>query len=135
MVNLALPALPQQPVTTDVGILDRASAERSFQKPPYSSYAGRHFLTRPFFGGTHLRTAFSMDAGAIGARLGPKDAYRLAKGEEIRASSSQLAKLSRPLDFLMVADHSDNMGFIPDLFAGDPKVLADLTGRRWYDMV
>ena len=44
-------------------------------------------------------------------------------------------KLSRPLDFLVVADHSDNMGFFPDLFAGKPEMLADPTGRRWYDMV
>ena len=51
------------------------------------------------------------------------------------ASSGQLAKLSRPLDFLVVADHSDNMGFFPQLFSGKPEMLADPTGRRWYDMV
>ena len=51
------------------------------------------------------------------------------------ASSGQPAKLSRPLDFLVVADHSDNMGFFPDLLAGKPELLADPTGRRWYDMV
>ena len=51
------------------------------------------------------------------------------------ASTGQRVKLSRPLDFLVVADHSDNMGFFPDLFAGDPSMLADPTGRRWYDMV
>ena len=44
-------------------------------------------------------------------------------------------RLSRPLDFLVVSDHSDNMGFFPSLFAGDPKMLADPTGRRWYDMI
>jgi hypothetical protein len=44
-------------------------------------------------------------------------------------------KLSRPLDFLVVADHSDNMGFFPKLKGGDPEMLADPTGRRWYDMV
>ena len=69
-----------------------------------------------------------MDAGAFGARLGPKDAYRFAKGEEVTASSGQRVKLSRPLDFMVVADHSDNMGFFPDLFAGNPKVLEDPTG-------
>ncbi len=68
---------------------------------------------------------FSMDAGAFGARLTPRDAYRFAKGEEIIASSGQLAKLSRPLDFLVVTDHSDNMGFFPDLLAGKPELLAD----------
>jgi hypothetical protein len=44
-------------------------------------------------------------------------------------------KLSRPLDFLVVADHSDNMGFFPDLFAGKPELLANPTGRQWYDMI
>ncbi len=89
----------------------------------------------PFFGDTHLHTSFSMDAGAFGARINPRDAYRFAKGEEIMASSGQRVKLSRPLDFLVVSDHSDNMGFFPQLFAGDPKMLADPTGRRWYDMI
>jgi hypothetical protein len=44
-------------------------------------------------------------------------------------------KLSRPLDFLVVTDHSDNMGFFPNLFAGKPEILADPTGRRWHDMI
>ena len=76
-----------------------------------------------------------MDAGAFGARLGPKDAYRFAKGEEVIASSGQRAKLSRPLDFLVVADHSDNMGFFPHLLAGEPDLLATPQGRKWYDMI
>ena len=76
-----------------------------------------------------------MDAGAFGARLGPSEAYRFARGEEVVSSTSQRVKLSRPLDFLVVADHSDNMGFFPRLFAGDPAMLANPTGLRWYDMV
>jgi hypothetical protein len=128
-------AAAQSELTTDVGTLDRASAEKAFGKPAYSPYAGRNFPTRPYFGDTHLHTSFSMDAGAFGARLAPKDAYRFAKGDEVTASSGHRVKLSRPLDFLVVADHSDNMGFFPDLFAGKPEVLADPTGRRWYDMI
>ena len=76
-----------------------------------------------------------MDAGAFGNRLGFEDAYRFARGEELTASGGQQAKLSRPLDFLVIADHSDNMGFFPALFAGKPEMLADPTGKRWYDMV
>ena len=111
--------------TSDIGTLDKATAAKAFPaKPPYSPYAGRTFPTRPFFGDTHLHTSFSMDAGAFGARLTPRDAYRFARGEEVTASSGQPAKLSRPLDFLVVADHSDNMGFFPDLFAGKPEMLA-----------
>lgn len=129
-VSLALPAFAAEGITTDIGTLDQATAAQAFRKPPYSPYAGRNFPTRPLFGDTHTHTSFSMDAGAFGARLGPKDAYRFAKGEKITASSGQQVKLSRPLDFLIVADHSDNMGFFPNLFAGDPKVLANPTVRR-----
>lgn len=43
-------------------------------KPHYSPYAGRNYPTRPFFGDTHLHTSYSMDAGAFGARLDPRDA-------------------------------------------------------------
>jgi hypothetical protein len=119
----------------DVGDHDPAAMAKAFPKRPYSPYAGRDYPTHPLFGDTHLHTSFSMDAGAFGARVGPRDAYRLARGEEITASSGQPVKLSRPLDFLVVADHSDNMGFFPDLLAGKPELLADPTGRKWYDMI
>ena len=118
------------------GALDEEKAKRAHSRPAgYSPYADRRFPTQPFFGDTHLHTSFSMDAGAFGARLTPRDAYRFARGEQIMASSGQPVKLSRPLDFLVVADHSDNMGFFPDLFAGKASVLADPTGRKWYNMI
>jgi hypothetical protein len=133
---LALPLLAAGQEASDAGALTKEAAAKAFPaKPLYSPYAGRNFPTRPFFGDTHLHTAASMDAGAFGARLGPREAYRFARGEEIMASSGQPAKLSRPLDFLVVADHSDNMGFFPDLFAGKPDLLADPTGRKWYEMM
>ena len=119
----------------DTGTPSREQIEKVLPKPPYSPYANRDFPTRPFFGDTHLHTSFSFDAGAFGARLTPRDAYRFARGDQVTASSGQPVKLSRPLDFLVVADHSDNMGFFPDLFAGKPEVLANPTGRRWYDMI
>jgi len=128
--TLSLPAMAQ-----DAGSHEGTIREKDFPKKPYSPYAGRNYPTRPLFGDTHLHTAFSFDAGAFGARLGPREAYRFARGEEVTSSSGQPAKLSRPLDFLVVADHSDNMGFFPDLLAGKPELLADPTGRRWYDMI
>ena len=87
----------------------------------YSPYAGRNFPTRPFFGDTHVHTGASMDAGAFGARLGPEEAFRFARGEEVSAANGMRVKLARPLDFIVVADHSDNFGFFPKLFAGDPE--------------
>ncbi|MDH5177666.1 MAG: DUF3604 domain-containing protein [Gammaproteobacteria bacterium] len=104
-------------------------------KALYSPYAGRKYPMRPYFGDTHLHTAASFDAGTFGARLGPRDAYRFARGEQVVSSSKQPVKLSRPLDFLVVADHSDNMGFFPDFLAGKPELLADPQGRKWYDMM
>jgi hypothetical protein len=105
------------------------------KKSPYSPYADRNFPERVYWGDTHLHTSFSMDAGAFGCRLTPRDAYRFAKGQQVMASSGQPARLARPLDFLVVADHSDGFGFFPLLFNGDPKIMADPQGRRWYEMI
>jgi hypothetical protein len=101
----------------------------------YSPYAGRNYSTQVFWGDTHLHTGMSMDAGAFGARLLPDDAYRFARGEELTSATGLRVKLDRPLDFLMVADHSDNMGFFPRLYEGDPDFLDDPTGRKWYEMI
>src|SRR4249920_294567 len=84
---------------TDLGTADKETLEKVHPTtPPYSPYVGRNFPTRPLFGDQHLHTSFSMDAGAFGCRLGPRDAYRFARGEEINSSSGQPVKLSRPLD-------------------------------------
>ena len=105
------------------------------KRDDYSPYANRNFPTNVYWGDTHVHTGMSMDAGAFGARLEPTDAYRFARGEQITSSTGQDVKLSRPLDFLVVSDHSDNMGFFPRLIGGEPSMLADPTGRRWYDMI
>ncbi|MBP6514405.1 MAG: DUF3604 domain-containing protein [Steroidobacteraceae bacterium] len=136
VLSAAMLFAPAARADGDAGQLDKAKAEKVFSnKAAYSPYAGRNFPTRPFFGDTHLHTSFSMDAGAAGARVDPDGAYRLAKGEEIMASSKQPVKLSRPLDFLVVADHSDGFGFFPMLMSGDPALLATEQGRRWYDQI
>ncbi len=134
VAGLALPVSAAE--QTDIGTADKARLEKVHpSKPNYSPYAGRTFPTMPMFGDTHLHTAFSMDAGAFGARLTPKDAYRFARGEEITSNTGQPVKLSRPLDFLVVADHSDGMGFFPQLMGGDPELLATPQGRKWYDQI
>ncbi|HYI84535.1 MAG TPA: DUF3604 domain-containing protein [Acetobacteraceae bacterium] len=111
------------------------SLESAFQRRPYSPYAERSFATHVYWGDTHLHTGFSMDAGAFGARLTPRDAYRFAKGEELISATRQPVRLARPLDFLVVADHSDGMGFFPRVIAGEADVMANPDGRRWHNMV
>jgi len=128
-------AVTASALAQDAGAPSPEALEGAHPKRPYSPYAGGAIPTRVFWGDTHLHTSFSMDAGAFGARLAPEDAYRFARGEEIESSTAGRTRLARPLDFLVVADHSDNMGWFPDLFAGAPNLLADPTGKRWYDLV
>jgi len=99
----------------------------------YSPYAQRNFPDRVFWGDTHLHTALSVDAGLFGARLGLDEAYRFARGEEIMASSGQPARMGRPLDWLVIADHSDAMGFFTDLAAGDPDIIKFDQAKPWYE--
>lgn len=87
------------------------------------------------FGDTHLHTALSFDAGLTGTRLMPRDGYRFARGETVTSNTGQQARLARPLDFLVVADHSDYLGFAPDLRRGSTDILARPEGRRWHRML
>lgn len=85
-----------------------------------------------FWGDTHLHTTFSADANAVGnVALTPEDAYRFARGEAIRASNGMLARLNRPLDFLVVSDHAEYLGLLPRLRAGAEEVMASEQGARW----
>jgi hypothetical protein len=124
-------ALGQIPPPKDAG--DLLSGE--YTGTAYSPYAGRDFPTFPLWGDTHLHTGNSFDAGAFGATLLPEDAYQFARGDEVIASSGIPVRLSRPLDWLVVSDHSDNVGFFPDLMAGKQHILSDPTGKDWYNRI
>jgi hypothetical protein len=100
-------------------------------KPEFSPYAGRSFPTRPLFGDTHLHTSVSVDAGTLN-RVGQEDAFRFARGEEVLSTGGLRAKLGQPLDFLVIADHAEMYGLMPQLLSGDPEVLSTEAGRRWY---
>ena len=125
--------LSGQALADYVPLGDKASLSEVYPGKAYSPYAQRSFPSRVFWGDTHLHTALSMDAGLFGARLGLDEAYRFARGEEVMASSGQPAKLGRPLDWLVIADHSDGMGFISDLAAGKPSIISYEQGKRWYE--
>ena len=104
------------------------------EKPSYSPYAGREFPTAVFWGDTHLHTEVSVDAGTM-CRLGQEDAFRFARGEEVTTTHGLRAKLSRPLDFLVISDHAEMYGLMPQLLKGDQEILSTEKGKRWYDML
>ncbi len=115
----------------DTGMATPGNLSPAYTGKVYSPYAQRSFPERPLWGDSHLHTSLSMDAGLFGNRLPPRDAYRFARGEEVVSSTGQLVRLSRPLDWLVVADHSDGMGLIDDLKAGKPELLAFEQAARW----
>ncbi len=99
---------------------------------PYSPYVDQHFPQRVFFGDTHFHSSLSVDSGMIGNRLGLKEAFRFSRGEEIITSTGQRAKLIRPLDFLVLADHAEYLGIADLLNAADPALLATEAGKEWH---
>jgi len=110
---------------------NKAQLSKIYTGKVYSPYAERTFPERPLWGDNHLHTSLSFDAGAFGNRVGLRDAYRLARGEQITASSGQSVRLGRPLDWLAITDHSDAMGFTVDVLAALPLVTKYEQGARW----
>src|SRR5210317_556708 len=110
---------------------DRAALEKRFGQRPYSPWAESGFPRQVYWGDTHLHTGLSVDAGLFGCRLGLEDAYRFARGEQVISSTGQPVKLSRPLDWLVIADHSDGMGLVNGLAAASPEVTRFEQGARW----
>ena len=125
-LTIALPAAAQ-----DAGTPTPDTLSSAYTGKAYSPYAKRSFPERPLWGDSHLHTSLSMDAGLFGNRLPPVEAYRLARGEEVVSSSGQPVRLSRPLDWLVIADHSDGMGMVGDIAAGKPELLAYEQAARW----
>jgi hypothetical protein len=100
------------------------------KKSGYSPYPEVTYPNRVYFGDTHLHTTYSADAGMIGNTLGPEEAYRFAKGQAVKSSTGVQARLARPLDFLVVADHAENLGLAPLLTAKDPGLMATEFGKE-----
>ena len=128
VVSLAIAA----PVFAQEFTVDKEQV--AYNEPDYSPFVDQNYPDRIFWGDTHLHTANSVDAGFVGNTLGPEEAYRFARGEEVTSSSGLRAKLLRPLDFLVVADHAEYFGLATMLKRGDPALLADPVGKRWYEM-
>jgi hypothetical protein len=105
------------------------------EDPQYSPVADQTMPNQVFWGDTHLHSTFSMDAFIFGNTLGPDDAYRFAKGEKVMATRGQPAQLREPLDFLVLADHTDAVGAMVALKAGNKTLMGNATLREWAEIL
>ena len=106
----------------------------------YSPYVERkvvdaNFAEGVYWGDTHLHTSYSTDSGMMGNTLGPDVAFRFARGEEVISSHGMRVRLIRPLDFLVVADHAENLGLAPFIAESNPELLKSEWGKAVHDMV
>lgn len=108
---------------------------QKIDKSHYSPYPAKTFPNRVYFGDTHLHTSYSTDAGMIGNTLGPEEAYRFARGEQVISSTGVPAKLGRPLDFLVISDHAENLGLAPAIAESNPELLKNSWGKEQHDLV
>src|SRR5262245_10869039 len=124
-----------------VGIFAAAGSRAQDVPPPrekqvnYSPYPTKSFPDRVYFGDTHLHTSYSTDAGMVGAVLGPEEAYRFARGEEVKSNHGLPVKLRRPLDFLVISDHAENLGLAPMIAESNPALLQNEWGKKVHDLV
>ena len=119
-----------------VGLVCLIVSTAAASETHYSPMVGKDIPRTVFWGDTHLHTNLSPDAAAGGNRtFGADQAYRLARGDTLEAHNGRLVRLNRPLDFLLIADHSEYMGLFPGLEAANPDLLATSTGRRWGKML
>lgn len=118
-------------------VLAVASEDANAQeRESYSPHAGESFPRRVFWGDTHVHSSWSPDAGGSGnERLTPEQAFRFARGEEIVAHNGQKIRLRRPLDFLLVSDHSEYLGLYPMLEEKFPALVATERGARWVGLL
>ena len=106
-----------------LALIATASISLTALAEPYSPAVRDTFPDNVYWGDTHVHTFFSGDAYSMGNSVTPDEAYRFARGETIRATGGEDVRLQRPLDFLMVADHAENLGVLPRLVAGDARLM------------
>src|SRR5262245_1930041 len=72
-----------------------------------------------FFGETHVHTSWSFDAYIFGNHVtGPAEAYDYALGKPIKHPMGYPIKITTPLDWMGVTDHSEYVGTVR--LANDP---------------
>lgn len=98
---------------------------------PKAASTEKPYPNNVYFGDTHHHTSNSADAFMNGNRMGPEEAYRFAMGEKIISNSGVPVMLSRPLDFLVIADHAEGLGIMYEVYEENPAFMEDKTLQRW----
>jgi hypothetical protein len=131
--NLALGALILSALSVPIFATPTTMKDSYTPRDTYAPYNDDTFPNNVYFGDTHLHTSYSTDAGLFGATKGPDTAYRFAKGEVVTSSTGTKTRLERPLDFLVVADHAENLGLAPMMAESNPMVLEKEWGKKITD--
>ena len=126
LIPAVLLCLPISLATASEG--GHSEAAQGYSLPSHAKNA-----TRVFWGDSHLHTGLSLDAGLFGNTLVPDDAFRFARGEAVVSSSGVPARLARPLDWVVLTDHTDMMGIATDIKEGAPNIVADPKGKEWHE--
>jgi len=82
-----------------------AQEAREAEEKTYS-HPGSH-PREVYFGDPHIHTRISTDAAMWGTTFGPEETYRFGLGEEMTSFKGWKVKLTRPLDWMVISDHSD----------------------------
>jgi len=94
-------------------LMSSATAKEGFsQRPPMD------FPSNVYWGDTHLHTTLSVDGFAAGTNISPEQAYIFAKGGAVTRDDGVTIRLNRALDFIVIADHAENMGLLAAFESG-----------------
>jgi hypothetical protein len=128
-------AIPMPVLAQDVNPGEVAERPRIYSPYVERTASDANLAEGVYWGDTHLHTSYSTDSGMLGNTLGPEEAYRFARGEEVLSAAGMRARLIRPLDFLVVADHAENLGLAPMIAESNSELLKNEWGRMVHDMV
>lgn len=109
------------------------STDPNLDPMKFSPHANNTQPNNVYWGDSHLHTGLSLDAGLFGNTVTIDDAYRLARGEQINSAKGIPLKLARPLDWLIVTDHTDLMGIASDIQQGADNIIANPKGKEWHE--
>ena len=115
-------------------VLFGLAANSVLAQDTYSPYVDQTYPANLYWGDTHLHTNLSLDAYLFGnTRFGREDAYKFARGDVVLAANGEKIRIGRPLDFLLIADHAENLGVMTELKNKNPTLLTTTKAKIWSD--